>query len=138
MSAKDIVHEAVKNALTNEGWQITHDPLYLQISQIRYVIDLGAEKLIAAEKADRKIAVEIKSFIGPSATSEFHTALGQFLNYTLALEREEPDRTLYLAVPLDTYDEFFTLPLIQLAVQRYQLKLLVFSAEREVIVQWLE
>jgi hypothetical protein len=54
------------------------------------------------------------------------------------LEREEPERILYLAIPFDVYDEFFTLPLIQLAVRRYQLKLIVFSAEREVIVQWLE
>ncbi len=44
-------------------------------------IDLGAERLIAAQKQDERIAVEIKSFIAPSAIYEFHTALGQSLNY---------------------------------------------------------
>jgi hypothetical protein len=50
--------------------------LHIQIGQIHYAIDLGAETLIAAEKGSRKIAVEIKSFVGASATSEFHTTLG--------------------------------------------------------------
>jgi hypothetical protein len=35
--------------------------------------------------------------------SEFHLALGQFLNYRLALQIKEPDRIIYLAVPLDTF-----------------------------------
>ena len=49
--------------------------------------------------------------------SEFHTALGQFMNYRLALREEEPDRILYLAVPSDTYDSFFNLQFIRLAIQ---------------------
>lgn len=36
----------------------------------------------------------------------FHAALGQYLNYIQALEDKEPDRTLYLAVPFETYDDF--------------------------------
>jgi hypothetical protein len=44
-------------------------------------IDLGAEKLIAAEKDGSYIAVEVKSFLQSSVLSDFHTALGQFLNY---------------------------------------------------------
>jgi hypothetical protein len=44
-------------------------------------IDLGAERLIAAEQAGRKIAVEVKSFLAPSRISEFYVALGQFLTY---------------------------------------------------------
>ena len=99
-------------------------------------IDLGAEKLIAAEKNGEKIAVEIKSFLGASAISEFHTALGQFMNYRLALREEEPDRILYLAVPSDTYDSFFYLQFIQLAIQQYQLKIIVYNSVDEVIVKW--
>jgi XisH protein len=49
-------------------------------------VDLGAESIVAAERAGQKIAVEIKSFLGASSISEFHTALGQFFNYRLALE----------------------------------------------------
>jgi hypothetical protein len=72
-------------------------------------IDLGAERLLAAERNGEKIAVEIKSFVGSSATTEFSTALGQFLKYQLALEEEQPDRLLYLAIPLDADSSFFSL-----------------------------
>jgi hypothetical protein len=50
-------------------------------------IDLGAEKLLSALKGNRRIAVEVKSFVGLSTISEFHTAVGQFLNYRIALEK---------------------------------------------------
>jgi XisH protein len=70
-------------------------------------IDLGAEILVAAEKAGEKIAVEIKNFVSASKISEFHMALGQFINYRTALRTEEPSRNLYLAVPLVTYNDFF-------------------------------
>ena len=136
MSAKDIFHNAVKNALQKEKWVITHDPLSLNIGGVEMYIDLGAEKLIAAEKNGEKIAVEIKSFLGASAISEFHTALGQFMNYRLALREEEPDRILYLAVPSDTYDSFFYLQFIQLAIQQYQLKIIVYNSVDEVIIKW--
>jgi len=46
---------------------------------------LAVERLLAAEKDGKKIAVEIKTFLKPSAISEFHTVLGQFLNYRFAL-----------------------------------------------------
>lgn len=44
-------------------------------------IDLGAESIAAAEREGQKIAIEIKSFLGASSISEFHTALGQYFNY---------------------------------------------------------
>jgi len=67
MPAKDIYHSVVRHALEKEGWTITDDPLVIQIDQKKSVyIDLGAENLLAAEKADKKIAIEIKSFIGKS------------------------------------------------------------------------
>ena len=60
--ARDIFHETFKKALEKEGWTITHDPYYLndKIKNIKYEIDLGAEKLLAAERDAEKIAVEIK------------------------------------------------------------------------------
>ena len=89
MTAKDIFHDAVKHALEKDGWKITHDPLFLSFGGVDMYIDLGAERILAAERDDEKIAVEIKSFIGPSATTEFSIALGQFLKYQLALEEED-------------------------------------------------
>ena len=103
--AKDLFYNTVKNALQKDGWQITHDPYQLRYGAVDVYIDLAAEtEAIAAEIAGRKIAVEVKSFAGSSIISEFHVALGQFLNYRVALEvSSEPERVLYLAVPTDTY-----------------------------------
>lgn len=136
MAAKDIFHDSVKRALEKDGWDITADPLFLRFGGIDMYIDLGAERIIAAERHNQKIAVEIKSFVGPSETTEFSTALGQFLKYQLALEEEQPDRKLYLAVPQDTYRNFFSLELTRRLVARHEVSLIVYDPEEEVIVQW--
>lgn len=136
MSAKDLFHDAVKHALQKEQWKITHDPLNLEWEEVNVKIDLGAERLIAAERAHRKIAVEIKSFISPSAISDFHTALGQFLNYRIMLDANQSDHELYLAVPADAYSSFFQTRLAQTAIQKNQLRLLVYDPLREEIIQW--
>jgi hypothetical protein len=137
VSAKDIFHEAVKQALQKEQWVITNDPLKLEFGNVKFKIDIGAEKLIAAQKNSEKIAVEIKSFLNPSAITDFYSALGQFLSYRLALETLEPERILYVAVPLDTYRTFFQLEFTRIAVQRYQINLIVYDSVNEVIVQWI-
>ncbi len=129
-------HAAVKTALVKDGWSITHDPLFIRSLDIEMYIDLGAEKIIGAEKGDRKIAVEIKSFVGTSSISEFHTALGQFLNYRMALEDQEPDRVLYLAITTQVFQAFFAGRFIQKAVRAHQLRLVVFDPEDEEIEQW--
>ena len=136
MPAKDIFHDTVKNALIKEGWTITDDPLYLDYGGVDMYVDLGAEKLIAAEKDRQKIAVEIKSFNRPSLISEFHSALGQFLNYRLVLEDIEPERKVYLAISEDVYEAFFTLVFTQKAVEKYQIKLIVYDINQGVIKQW--
>jgi len=136
MPAQDIIHQAVKNALIKDGWLITHDPLFIRIKGVQMYIDLGAEKIIGAEKDGQKIAVEVKSFQGTSVLAEFHIALGQYLNYQQALEEQEPTRIVYVAISLDTYDLFFTLPFIQEATQRHQMKLIICDIEEEIIVKW--
>ena len=137
MSAKDRFHDVVKTALQKDGWRITHDPLTIRIEGIADMyVDLGAQKLIAAERNEQKIAVEVKSFIGTSTISEFHTALGQFINYRYALEVQEPERVLYLAVPLNAYNDFFTKSFIQSVIERSQVNLLVYDVETEGIVRW--
>jgi hypothetical protein len=138
MPAKDLFHDAVKQALLKEQWVITADPLTIKIEGVRFEIDLAAEKIFAAEKAGRKIAVEVKSFLSNSAIADFHVALGQFLNYRLALQMKEPDRTLYLAVPFDTFALFFQERFVQESVKLYQLKLVVYDPEKEVVVEWKE
>ncbi|NJO83051.1 MAG: fatty-acid oxidation protein subunit alpha [Blastochloris sp.] len=137
MAAKDLFHQAVRKGLVKAQWTVTDDPLIIQIGGVDLRIDLGAEQLLTAEKGRERIAVEIKSFLGPSLISDFHVALGQFLNYRLALETQKSDRILYLAVPLETYYTFFHLPFAQLAIQRYQVQMIIYDAVREEIVQWI-
>ena len=100
-------------------------------------IDLGAEKVLAAEQAGKKIAVEIKSFIQSAAISEFYTALGQFISYRTLLKEQYSEYILYLAVPLDTYTSFFATQLAQTIISSQQLKLIVYKPQQEIIDQWL-
>ncbi len=137
--AKDIFHNTVKTALQKDAWLITHDPYQLRYGVADIYIDLAAEEAIAAEKEGCKIAVEVKSFVGGSTISEFHTALGQFLNYRIALEvSDEPERILYLAVPKDTYQMFIRFEPAKTVIERYQVRLIVYDPNHEVIDQWID
>jgi XisH protein len=134
--AKDLFHQVVKDALIKDGWNVTHDPFPVDYGDVQMQINLGAERLLAATKDQTIIAVEIKSFVKPSAISEFHTAVGQYLNYRRALRNQEPNRVLYLAVPSQTYDEFFRLRFIEEGIEEYQIHLLVYDVEERSIVKW--
>lgn len=136
MSARDIFHNAVKIALEKDNWIVTHDPLTLEFGLGSLYVDLGAERIIAAERSNEKIAVEIKSFLSGSTVSAFHTALGQYLNYRLLMQSQYPEYKLYLAIPSSTYDSFFQLPFVQTTIQQYQLKLAVYVPEKQEIVKW--
>lgn len=135
--ARDRFHGIVRTALEKEGWTITADPYEIRVEGVDFEIDLAAEQLLAASLGNRKIAVEIKSFLSPSNVSEFHTALGQFLNYRDALTMVDPDRHLYLAVRLPIHEVFFQRKCILAAVERYQLRLLVYDVQQEAIAKWL-
>ncbi len=136
MPAKDVFHDTVRNALEKERWTITDDPLFIKSLGIDFYVDLAAERIIGVEKEGQKIAVEIKSFVAASAVSEFHKAIGQYMNYRLALRNQEPDRHLYLAVPKDTYETFFRIQFVQAAVREYRIALMIFDPEKEAIVTW--
>lgn len=135
--AKDIFHDLVRAGLEAEGWIITHDPYRLEFDRIRFEVDLAAQKLIAAQKDHKKIAVEIKSFLNPSAITDFYGALGQFLSYRLAMEKLDPERILYLAVPFDSYSQFFQSSFAQLAISKYELKLIVYDSALGGLVEWI-
>jgi XisH protein len=137
MPTRDLFHDAVKNGLTKDGWTITADPLIVAFAGLDMYVDPGAEKLIAAEKHNQQIAVEVKSFLGALVLTDFHLVLGQFVNYRIALDVKEPQRVLYLAVPMSTYSAFFILPLTQLAIQRHSLHLIVYDPEAEALVRWI-
>ena len=137
MPAKDIYHETVKNALIKDGWTITADPLRLVYGRQDVFVDLGAEKLFAAEKEGRKIAVEIKSFRGRSEVTDLENALGQYILYEDVLMENEPERELFLAVIQNTFEVVFADSFGKLLLDKKRLKLLVIESRKEEIVKWI-
>jgi hypothetical protein len=136
--AKDKYHDLVKESLINDGWVITHDPYKIMLGKRRGYIDLGAEKtIIAAEKEEQKIAVEVKSFLGSSDLDDFEDALGQFLIYWKALKTKDPSRELYLAVPLAFFERFFDDPFFVETAKDFDVKMIVYNETKTHIEQWI-
>lgn len=137
MPDKDIYHDNFKNALIKDGWKITHDPLKLSIGTKDMYVDLGAERLIGAEKGQQKIAIEIKSFLGDSPIADLEKALGQYILYQTVIEEREPDRSLYLAVPQRILQDIFEEPLGKLLLKKNLTQVIGFDPQKEVIILWL-
>ena len=137
MPAKDIYHNAVKKALIKDGWTITHDPLILKWGIKDLYVDLGAERLVAAEKEGRTIAVEVKSFVSQSEIADLENAIGQFILYHDIMARTEPNRVLYLAIRAAVFESIFEEPIGRILLENQRLRLVVFDPEAEVIVKWI-
>jgi XisH protein len=137
MPAKDRYHETVKNALIKDGWTITHDPLTLRLSPKKLYIDLGAEQLIAAERSHQKIAIEVKGFHRASDIKDLEDALGQFVLYATFLNRQEPDRLLYLAIPELVRQSVFEEEVGAILLEEELLRVVSFDPEQEEIVRWM-
>ncbi|MCC3408912.1 MAG: XisH family protein [Microcoleus sp. PH2017_10_PVI_O_A] len=136
MPAKDLYHDTVCTALIKDGWTITHDPLILKIGARSVFVDLGAQKLIAAERGSEKIAIEIKSFLGASPIHDLENAWGQFFMYARTLQRREPARRLYLAVNRNTFEKLFKEEAGQLLLEEPGFRMIVFDSNTEEIIQW--
>ena len=136
--AKDIFHETVKKALEKDGWTITHDPFRIpkRVIGAKLEIDLGVEKIIVAEKDTEKIVVEVKSFLKTSLIHEFHSVLGQYLNYIIGLEKIQSDRQLYLAIPKNVHTDLSEMPLFLTAIEKFDVKIIIFEPENEIILAW--
>ena len=137
MPSRDAYHDAVKQALIKDGWTITNDPLHLKWGRKDMYIDLGASQLLAAQKQERKIAVEVKTFSGRSELDDLEKALGQYILYFDVLTELEPERILYLALPIWAYESLFEEPLGQLLLRNDRLRLIVFDPNQEAIEKWL-
>ncbi len=136
MPARDIYHNAVRNALVKDGWTITRDPFPLKWGQKDMYVDLGAERMLAAEKDEQKIAVEVKSFRSASEMRDLEQAMGQFVLYQIALRQQQPDYILHLAVPQEIVEEVFLEPLGQLLLEKSSVRVIGFDPEEERIISW--
>jgi XisH protein len=136
--AKDMYHHTVRIALEKEGWVVTHDPFRIPKKKIgaKLEIDLGLERVIVAERDTEKIVVEVKSFLKTSLIHEFHSVLGQYLNYEIGLEKIKADRLLFLAIPETAFKELCEMPLFHASVEKFDIKLIVFEPENETILLW--
>ena len=138
MPALDIYHNLVKNALIKTEWKITHDPFPLRWKKRNLSIDLGAEKLLAAERGKTKIVVEVKSFLRESRVADLQQALGQYILYHDILKETFPERKLYLALPLTAYFELFEGDkFAQILLDNKRLMLIIFDPIKEEISQWI-
>ncbi len=103
-------------------------------------VDLGArsheEAIISFERGEVAIAVEIKSFGGPSLIAELEAAIGQFVLYNLLLEALETDRLLYLAIPVEASQQLFAEPIGELVLEKLSLRVVVIDCEFEEVLEW--
>ena len=138
MPAKDVYHEAVKNALIKEGWTITADPYPLEYEDVELYPDLAVEKFISEDQKQRKIIIEIKSFISSSLMKDFELALGQYILYRNLIQLSQDEyQEIYLAIKDEIYDTFFQRKSIKAVVKLNQVALLVINTDKEEIVQWI-
>lgn len=135
--AKDTYHYNVRTALEKDGWIITDDPLTLQFGSRGVFVDLGAKKLLAAEREGQTIAVEIKSFVGKSPVKDWENAIGQFTLYLKILSRIDPNRQLYLAITEEIYVSFFAEDIVQVVLADGIIKIIVVDSIQEVITRWI-
>ncbi len=92
--------------MIKDGWTITDDPFTIDFEDATLFADLAAERTIAAEKENEKIAIEIKMFGSKSAYDDLEKAFGQYQVYRSFLRQIEPNREIYLAVSLEKQQKF--------------------------------
>jgi hypothetical protein len=105
---------------------------------MRVFADLGAEQPLAAEKEGRRIAVEIKSFAGPSVMEELEKAVGQFEVYSALLAEVEPERVVYLAVSESTWANVLDTLAGRIIIERLSLRIIVVALGQQEVVRWIE
>jgi len=137
MPASDLIHDAVKAALIKDGWTITDDPFVISYEDAMLYADLAAEKTLAAVRAERRIVVEIKSFLGPSLYYDWEQALGQYEVYRRLLQVTDPERELFLAVGASVFHEFFQRKSVQTVVALARVKIVVIRLDTQEVEQWI-
>ena len=93
---------------------------------------------IAAEKEGRKIAVEIKSFLGTSELDDLEDALGQFGIYQAILEMREPERLLYLAVPNGIRELLLDEKDFRHILRAFRARLIFYDPQEKEALEWIE
>lgn len=138
MPRLDKIHNAVKNALINDGWTITHDPFTMKRGRVKLQADLAAEKMMAAEKNGEKIVVEIKSFLSKSQIRELQQAIGQYSLYREYLRILQTSYKLFLAVSEEAYQSLIRLDEVETVLQALKISIFTIDLEKEEVVRWIK
>ncbi len=139
MPKRDSVHNLIKQALINDGWDITDDPYIISYGKRFLFVDLGAKesRFIGARREGVKIAVEIKEFQGRSVIADMEQAVGQYVLYRLLLKKTDTDRLIYLAVPSAAYEGIFKEPVGELIISDLPLSLIVIDTDKKEVIRWI-
>jgi len=137
MSARDRYHQEFRNALESEGWTVTDDPFHVGIGSTNVQIDIGAERLVIAEKEAEQVAVEIKTFRHPSLVTDLYDAVGQYICYRFILNERNENRTLFLAMPKKTYKRLEDEPILRI-FEVENIHLVIYDEKNETIQQWIK
>jgi len=138
--AKDKYHAQVREALENDGWTITNDPLTVAYNANDLETEPDVEKLIGAEKGRRRIALEIKNFVEGLEVPAFYQAFGQYLVHQMAFDYHAiKDRELFLAASLHSYNTFLIKQqMVKDAIEKKGLSLIVVNMKTKQIVKWIK
>ncbi|MCA0456708.1 MAG: hypothetical protein LCI00_22235 [Chloroflexi bacterium] len=137
MPRLDECHEQVVHALENDGWQVDARPRRLIHEERLVFIDIQAAKGVNGRRQQILLA-EVKCFPDrESTTQELYIAFGQYILYRALLAQEEIDLPLYLAVPLDAYEDIFDSTVMR-TISDNRIKLVIVNIETETISQWRE
>lgn len=118
---------------------ITHDPFPLHNRKEGGLqTDLGAEKIITAEKGLDRIAVEVKSFVHISILHDFLLAVGQYYVYRKILSKSDQDRTLYVALPDFVFNRIIRFEWAQEVVEDLEMKFILYDTSQKSITAWKE
>lgn len=138
MARRDVIHNQVREALVNDGWNIVADPYRIVFKDTTLEADIKADKLLVVTRDKKSIVIEVKSFLQPSFIHEFLAACGQYQAYKFLLEEKGQTEDVYMAVSQEVYLREFHGEAVQILVERFGIQLLVVDIEKRVIVQWIE
>jgi hypothetical protein len=138
VATRDLIHDAVKNALVKDGWTILADPYQIRFEDKILAADLRAERLLRISRQNETVVVEIKSFIGHSFIKDLQAALGQYQMYSFFLHELGAEDTVHMAISQAIYEEQFQSKAVRQLVNYFNVRLLVVDIRAEEIVEWIK
>jgi hypothetical protein len=133
LPAKDRYHDTVKRALTKDGWRVTAEQVRLTFGDRYFWIDIQAENL-----EQRIILIEVKELDDVDSPVEaLAEAVGKYLLYRLGLAYTQQNIPLFLAVTEASYTGILSAKMGQAALNQFQISLVIFDPEQEVITKWI-